>query len=210
MKSTIIQALNDLAKTRQAFFSEADFQFAFSTVLQKILGKQAKIYLERPVCGLGYTVDIWVKIGNEIYPIELKYKTKLSTIVDNGEEIELANHAAVDLGCYAYIKDIVRIEEIKNNMGEKKFGGGFAIMLTNEPLYYKDTKRNSSYQQFKIFENREITGNLSWGKTQTGNEFALKKKFPPLNLKDKYKISWFDYSIVENSPNFKYTITHIK
>ena len=95
-------------------------------------------------------------------------------------------------------------------MGEKKFGGGFAIMLTNEPLYYKDTKRNSSYQQFKIFENREITGNLSWGKTQTGNEFALKKKFPPLNLKDKYKISWFDYSIVENSPNFKYTITHIK
>ncbi|MBR5323411.1 MAG: hypothetical protein IKV14_01150 [Muribaculaceae bacterium] len=210
MKNKIKEVLENLKLKRKAFCSEADFQFEFAWELQKKLPK-AKIRLERPILiNKVYYIDIWLIYENKYYPIELKYKTRLSTIIDNGEEIELANHAAVDLGCYAYIKDIVRIEEIKNNMGEEKFGGGFAIMLTNEPLYYRDTKRNSSYQQFKIFENREITGNLSWGKTQTGNEFALKKKFPPLNLKDKYKISWFDYSIVNNSPNFKYTITHIK
>lgn len=210
MEGYIKKVLENLKLKRRVFYSEADLQFEFAWELHKIL-PEAEIRLERPVTinNEVYYIDIWVNYEDRHYPIELKYKTKSIIISDfNKEDIHLANHGAVNLGCYAYIKDISRIEDIKEK--DKKFGKGFAMMLTNEPIYYNQINRRSSYQLFKIYNGREINGTLDWEHTQTDNEFALKDKFPPLNLKGKYKIIWFDYAIDNHSPNFKYTITKIE
>lgn len=207
MRKTVNEVLKRLGNSRKAFYSEADFQFAFAWELKSMLPNDAEIRLERPI-EIGnklYYIDILVVYKDKIYPIELKYKTKKVTIADtNGDIIPLANHAAVDLGCYAYIKDISRIEDIKKSYNN--FGEGFAIMITNEPIYYIDSKRKSSYMQFKIFDKRVINGVLKWEMTQTGKEFVLKDKFPTLNIKGSYTILWENY----NNKGFKYTITEIK
>ncbi len=85
-----------------------------------------------------YYLDIIViNNKNEIIPIELKYKTfNLKTTINlNGfeEAYILKNHDATDIGKYLFLKDINRIEFLKqNNLNIKK---GYVIFLTNEEKY---------------------------------------------------------------------------
>ena len=94
---------------------------------------------------------IVVRLNGKNFPIELKYKTVKGSYADFGNEVvELMTHSAVDLGCYAYLKDINRLEYLAKN--DSDFERGFAIILTNEPLYFKDTGRRSVYEAFKIYD----------------------------------------------------------
>lgn len=162
-------------------------------------------------------IDIWVEIDKMVYPIELKYKTIQCTITDGSEEYKLKQHGASDIGCYLYLKDVKRIEELSESLGDN-FGKGFAIMLTNDHLYWdqpKTTPDTTIFRDFRIYNKRTIPAgqNLDWHPS-SNNRPAWQKELGKLN--DNYFIEWENYSNFnkkegeanekERMPPFKYSI----
>lgn len=198
----IIDILHVLSRIRKLFWSEDDFKFAFAVQVQAKFGSNAEVRLEKRynISAQGtkdrnaYT-DIVVKMGTKSFPIELKYKTAKGVYEDvDGEKIGLRNHSAVDLGCYAYLKDINRLEHLAEH--DITFERGFAIILTNEPGYYNNSQRESVYDAFKIFEGRHISaGTLGWNvKQESGRELPKWiNSYRPFSLKNDYTIQWSDY-----------------
>jgi len=77
--------LLQLKNKRKVFHSEADFQFALAWELQ-LQYPDGSIRLEYPPPhDPTKYVDILVRLGDDVYPIELKYKTKLFSAVVDGE-----------------------------------------------------------------------------------------------------------------------------
>lgn len=206
----IIEAISNLSKRRPVFYSEADFQFALAWELQKILPCGANIYLERlwQHGRLKYYVDIWVEENGKKYPIELKYKTKAAQIQcpKIGTVISLNNHSANDFGCYDYLHDIKRIEDIKLHESSA-FGKGYAVFLTNDSNYYNNSGRKSAYSNFKIYQGAVRTGELKWGLTQNGKPFVCGTR-GNFSLSGNYTMDWSDYN-KEVVPEFKYLINEI-
>ena len=191
----VIDILKVLSGIRKLFWSEDDFKFAFATQVQAKFGNLAEVRLEKRYerdDKSAYT-DIVVKMGEKTFPIELKYKTTKGRYADaNAEVIGLLTHSAVDLGCYSYLKDIERIEYLAQH--DSDFERGFAIMLTNESGYYKDTRRASVYDAFKIYEGKQIFGTLDWDrKRYNGNEPSWVKSHDGFALKNSYRMHWMDY-----------------
>ena len=197
------KAMSNLATKRVAFWSEADFQFALAWELQQLL-PQANIYLERCFSSLNYYVDIWIEENDYIYPIELKYKTAKASITQNGNQIVLKNHSAMDFGCYDYLKDIHRIENIAVHTA--KFKNGYAIMLTNDSAYYKSTSRTSAYDNFKIYQGAKRGGMLTWGQTQKGTTFVCGSR-TNFALSKSYTMNWHPYNNGANG--FQYLISEV-
>ena len=196
---TLLSALNTLSSQRDAFCSEADFQFALAWELQKLM-PQAKISLEYPIQieSKDCHIDIWVEESGFIYPIELKYKTKGGIIGG----VTLKNHSAVDFGCYDYLYDIYRIEQIKATT--PNFDKGFAVMLTNEPSYYNHTNRSSAYNDFKIFQNSVHNGAHAGGLTNKGTIFNSGNR-DNFSLAGSYTMRWNVY----NNYDFRFVISEI-
>lgn len=193
-------AINNLSTQRTAFWSEADFQFSLAWALQRLL-PQSKIYLERRalIGGKACYIDIWVEDNGYIYPIELKYKTKR----DKLGVVELKNQSAVDFGCYDYLYDVHRLEQLKQ---QKMYNldKGWAVMLTNEPLYYNNTNRPSAYDNFKIYQGAVRGGFLSWGMTSKGIPFNYDKRYN-FSIVGTYTMNWGTY----NNQGFRYLISEI-
>lgn len=113
-------------------------------------------------------IDIWVEIKEKVYPIELKYKTIKCTLKDKdgSEEYKLKQHGACDIGCYLYLKDVERIEHISKSLGDN-FGKGYAIMRTNDHLYWDKPKTppdTTIFRDFRIYDGRKIVAGqrLDW------------------------------------------------
>lgn len=217
----IIQIIVSLSKVRKLFWSEDDFKFAFATQVQLKFGKAAEVRLEKRYKGENdknsYT-DIVVRLNGKNFPIELKYKTVKGSYADFGNEVvELMTHSAVDLGCYAYLKDINRLEYLAKN--DPDFERGFAIILTNEPLYFKDTGRRSVYEAFKICDGKVVTECLDWDRSNYDLEKlpSWLKSHPAFELTGSYEMNWRDYGSELQSPDdpadciqFKYQITVVE
>ncbi len=216
----IIDVLTALSKVRKLFWSEDDFKFEFATMLKVMFGEKVQIRLEKRYerdKKSSYT-DIVVKMGGQSFPIELKYKTVANRYADyDGDVIQLKTHGAVDLGCYAYLKDVERLEYL--SMTDDTFERGFAIILTNEHKYYENTDRESVYDAFKIHDGREVPASvLDWDcsgydPTKLPTWF---KSHPAFSLKKSYKMEWRDYGSkiqsIENGDEhaqFKYQIAVI-
>ena len=137
MRNTIIQALSLLAAANRVFCSEADFQFSLAWELQRLL-PGASIFLEKGVSVPPdtYFVDIVVEFGGKNYYIELKYHTSTCNWHFRGTPIRLKNQGAQDLLRYDYLKDIYRLQKIKNICEKGGFAGGFAVILTNDRFVY--------------------------------------------------------------------------
>lgn len=161
---------------------------------------------------------IVVRLNGKNFPIELKYKTLKGSYADFGNEVvELMTHSAVDLGCYAYLKDINRLEYLAKN--DSDFERGFAIILTNEPLYFKDTGRRSVYEAFKIYDGKVVTECLDWDRSNYDLEKlpSWLKSHPAFELTGSYEMNWRDYGSELQSPDdpadyiqFKYQITVVE
>ena len=97
--------LSRLKNKRKVFHSEADFQFALAWELQ-LQYPDASVRLEYPPPNdpTKY-VDILLRLGDDVYPIELKYKTKLFSAVVGGEPYYLKNHGAQDIGKHDFVKE---------------------------------------------------------------------------------------------------------
>lgn len=227
-----------LANERKAFWSEADFQFAFAWKLKEMLQKDSNpqsainVRLERMADALEQRtdapeqgnekensgdiyIDIWVEINEKVYPIELKYKTIKCTLKDGSEEYKLKQHGASDIGCYLYLKDVKRIEHISKSLGDN-FGKGFAIMLTNDHLYWdqpKTTPDTTVFRDFRIYDGRTIPAGqkLNWHPS-SNKQPAWQKELGHLTLTHNYTINWKDYSKGEangQASPFKYSIIEI-
>ena len=198
--SIIKQSLKNLSVKRPFFWSEADFQFAFSEEL-RILLPNAKIRLERPFpinATTTYHVDIWVEDEGKIYPIELKYKTKKCSATIAGETFNVTDHSAIDLGRYDYVADIKRIEEIKNH-NSSSFGEGYAIILTNDLRYSTNPGKQVQTMDadFRIHNGTILSGIRRWKKTPTStlvNANGNRKSRVVINLAGQYTMNWDSYS----------------
>lgn len=216
----IIDVLTALSKVRKLFWSEDDFKFEFATMIKVKFGDKVDIRLEKRYereKKSSYT-DIVIKIGKQSFPIELKYKTVANRYADyDGEEIQLKTHSAVDLGCYAYLKDVERLEYLSKT--DDSFERGFAIILTNEHKYYENTDRESVYDAFKIYDGREVPASfLDWDRSGYDPEKLPKwfKSYPPFSLMRSYKMEWRDYGSkmqhienIDEYVQFKYQIAVI-
>ena len=203
LRETLFTTMNKLGYERGCFSSEADFQFAFAWELQKLL-PNAKIRLEYcPAFDRKMHIDIFVETNGYTFSIELKYKTKIF----KNNEYSLKGHGAQDFGRYDYIKDISRIEAVK--CSDKRFKGGYAIMLTNDPSYWEiPTNQDSDDSDFRIHEGRVLQGEPKWKHTPS---FKDKKERKVLVLNGSYSIKWHIFSRIQNEKNgiFKYLVTEV-
>lgn len=200
--------MDELKKERKIFHSEADFQFSLAWKIKEIyptcsirleycLSLEKKIY-----------IDVVVKYNDKVYPIELKYKSKKVLVLDNGEQFNLKNHGAQDLGKYDFVKDIKRIEDF--SLVFPDFDKGFVIWLTNDKNYWQAPKTtNHFYSQFSVHDGNVKRGNLMWiGNPGLG---TIKGRESGIDLKGEYRIVWKPYSSFDvNKTEFKYSLIEVR
>ena len=207
--------IEKLQGKRQIFCSEADFQLEMAWVIKERY-RDAKVRLEYvPAFDDKMHIDILVFISNEWIPIELKYKTKNSkkekmTDQITQEVFNLKNQGAKDIGCYLYLKDIMRIESIKQEV-KNNFEEGYAVFLTNDKTYLKSPQNNDCvYKDFSLQHGITKHGELKWAEhTGAGTKKGIED---PIILKGIYKMEWNEFSKVNEERSdgtFYYLVTKI-
>ena len=191
----IRMVLEQLLDRGRIFCSEADFQFAFAWQLKETYGQQIEVRLE-------YTpwkysdkmhIDIVAMTESGLIPIELKYrKAKLDIHLDNGDHIKLKPHTAHDTGAYEFLSDIQRLEELVRSK-QYSIHEAYAIMLTNDSAYWRDTRRGKQDKQpndiaFRIFDGAELSGERKWD--DAAGKGTIKGHEDPIVLSGKYKMVW--------------------
>ncbi len=155
------KCIKKLSDKRKVFSSEADLQLELAMIIQSEYPK-AKIRCEYvPNFDAKKHVDILVIIDNKWFPIELKYKTRDAVVEDyDGEKYSLKYHGAKDINCYAYIKDIQRIEKIRDSLNNSdaypNFGIGYTVFITNDESYTKKPRKDAYYRKFSLDNGKHI------------------------------------------------------
>lgn len=183
-----INVILEKLKKRRIFTSEADLQLEMAWIIKELYSN-AIVRLEYcPNFNSKIHIDILVILSGKWIPIELKYKTNKIQYTDrNGCQYILKSQNAHDYGCYDYIKDISRIESIRENEPDK-FEKGYTVFITNDTLYKNGPQKNSSYVPFSLKQGRKINSNeeLQWLKGKSVD----KKHEKPITIKDNYIINW--------------------
>lgn len=195
----IHEVMTELAKTRPIFHSEADFQFALAWQIREMM-LDSQIRLEfKPFPDERMYLDIWIR--DQETAIELKYLSrKLETEYD-GEQYTLKEQGAQDLIRYDFLKDIARIESVMQSLMARR---GFAILLTNDPLYWDRSrlrKANPIDAAFHIYEGRVVAGELAWA--NSAGEGTTRSREALINLRGSYSLNWEDYSEASGTGNFR-------
>lgn len=205
----IYKIIDKLKEKRKLFVSEADFQLELAWIIKEEYSN-AKVRLEySPSFDPNMHIDILVVINDKWIPIELKYKTKGCIKVVDEEEYHLKNHGAKDVNCYLYLKDIQRIERIKEKINN--FEKGYTIFITNEMSYTKEPKTdNCIYKDFSLHNGTTKQGVLNW--SENAGEGTKKNCEKPIVFKNKYEMLWKDYSKIDvsNTGEFKVLVNEIK
>jgi len=189
------KVLESLAKKRPIFHSEADFQHALAWEIHHVK-PDATIRLELPVRaahGRAVHIDLLVVIDNQRFAIELKYKTALLDVRRGSEQFSLRGQSAQDCGRYDFLSDVVRLERY---VASEKPAVGFALLLSNDRLYWKETGPNNIAVNFSIHDGREIASNASMGWARDGYTTGREA---PITCQSRYSCSWRDYSTIEES-----------
>ncbi|WP_086296206.1 hypothetical protein [Campylobacter devanensis] len=217
MSINMTEIIEKLQGKRQIFCSEADFQLEMAWVIKEMY-HDAKVRLEYVPTFDDKTfndkmrIDILVFINNEWIPIELKYKTKNSgegALEDKKtqEVFNLKNQGAKNIGCYLYLKDIERIERIKEAV-KNNFKEDYAVFLTNDETYRNAPREiNCDYEEFSLEDGAIKEGWLKWKK------YPGKKGIGDfITLKGSYQIKWNEFSKVNEERSdgtFYYLVTKI-
>ncbi len=188
----IDMVLSKLKERRPVFVSEADFQLELAWTIKELY-PSFKVRLEYcPEFDTQMHIDIFVITDKGCIPIELKYRTKQCSVKIEDEVFCLKNQSAKDLGCYHYLKDLMRIETIRDKRND--FAEGYAIMLTNDSSYFRAPKKtNCNYYEFSIHEEAEKNGRMKWGE-KTGEGTKKGGAENDIILEDEYVCLWKDYS----------------
>ena len=202
----VAQIFKNLLAQKRLFSNEADLQFALAWEI-KTEYPDKKINLEYVPWkhDANMHIDIVVEDEGYLIPIELKYKTKRFSGEYNGDTVVLKNHSAYDQARYDFVKDIYRLENF-NRFEKYKVGTGYAIFITNDHNYWKPTNKNGMDSLFRIYEGKEISGDIHWlGEPKKG---TVKGRAEVLHLEGRYKIYWNSYHLT-NDLEFRYTIVEI-
>jgi len=202
------KALSNLAKSRPIFHSEADFQHALAWEIQQ-QQKLCSLRLEFKPAHLDNRIylDMWITDESHNLAIELKYKTRSAHVNYGGETFDLQSHSAQDISRYDFLKDVQRLEQVVHRMPNIT---GYAILLTNDSLYWKSpTKPNMIDADFRLYENRIVSGEMTWAKEASFG--TTKKREHPIILRGNYSVSWCDYSTIadESCGQFRYLLLRV-
>lgn len=202
------EIMRQLSQWRPIFHSEADFQFSLAWIIKEKY-PDCEIRLEFvPEFNPNLHLDILVILDGKWIPIELKYTTKKCIKNIKNETYVLKEQGAKDLGCYNYLKDIMRIEEFRDKADT--FIEGYTIKITGEMSYLKPPiKENCTYAEFSIDNGSIKTGCMNWS-TNTGKG-TMRGMEAPIVLTGMYPINWKEYSKVDdtNSGTFMYLVNTI-
>lgn len=203
----IKRCLSNLAKNRPIFHSEADMQFALAWEIQKF-NEKLGIRLEKRFIlnGSPKYYDLSVRNEKSEILIELKYKTKKFIKVVGGEDFNLKEQSARDLGRYDFLKDIMNIE--------KSGLLGFVCFLTNDSGYWKPNNYQSTMcENMRMHEGNMLTGNIDWNRKhhKTEEQFGKsvgKSRLTPISIRSIVKCHWENFSDL-NGSKFKYLLIQI-
>lgn len=180
--------MKSLSRRRPVFHSEADFRHALAWQIQKAMPDN-QVRLETPFLDEKENkhLDIW--LPDMKIAIELKYKTrKLEGKLEGSEErFALKDQEARDMGRYGFIRDIRRLE--RHGQAE----AGFAVLLTNDPLYWEEPSGKSGTQDedFFLYDGRVIGGAMEWSATKDWmREQGVDER---IELDGSYRLDWEDY-----------------
>lgn len=200
--------LAKLATKRPVFHSEADFQHALAWEIHE-QNQGADVRLEKRILTGNSRVHLDLLFQSEIneVAIELKYKTRAIKLQIADENFDLLNQSAQDIGRHDFIKDICRLERYVN---EKPRAVGYAILLTNDHLYWNNPRKENPVDlAFRLDQGRVLEGRVAWNdEASAGTKL---KREEPIDLTGKYTISWCDYFNHGEGKytQFRYTVVKI-
>lgn len=196
--------MKSLAVRRPVFHSEADFQFALSWHIHELL-PGCEVRLEfKPFPRESVHLDIWLPtLGTAI---ELKYATQTLDTECVGERFAPKSQSAQDQRRYDFLKDVERLERIVSSSRAKN---GLAIMLTNDPLYWKPPQQNwqsTADVAFRIHDGLPKIGELIW--SPSAGEGTTRSRTSPIRLTGSYVARWANYSRLDANRNsqFRYLV----
>jgi len=200
--------IDKLKERRKIFRNENDLKQELSDIIPDIYDN-VKVYREYPAPfddNAKKGIDLVIKMNNELYPIEVKYKRKqYKGIVDN-IEYSLPSDNAQTENSYRIVEDIERIEKFRDN--EPMFNKGYTLFLTNDLSYTKEPKETSQYRAFSVHQGNTLNDTLTWSE---GSPKLDNKKFSsPIILKGTYTMNWKDFSNLDNeNGTFMYLLNEI-
>ncbi len=209
MDFDIYKLIKDLSNKRKLFVSEADFQLELAWLIKHEYPDSIVRLEYCPQFNTDMHIDILTILAEQWIPIELKYKTKTYSKVVDGEYYNLKNHSAKDVNCYAYLKDIQRIESVKKNVSF--FKEGYTVFLTNDLTYTKKpSSERVNYYEFSIHQKAIKHGKMDWGEKTSEGTKGRNYKYP-IVLDGKYEMNWNDYSKIDSTDagTFKFLVNSI-
>ena len=171
------KVMNELREKPRFFVSEAHFQMSFIKEAMRLFNDKFEYYPEfhirlneGTINEENFEIDLLIleKSTNEKTLIEFKHKTtntsnksfKIPLPFDEGYFVP-TSMAAQDLGKFDCWSDIERLEKLINV--EKIYDNGFFILVSNDDLYWKNTKENNTHgRDFSLDSFRK--GTKSWDK----------------------------------------------
>lgn len=205
----VVKVMQTLSGERPVFHSEADFQHALAWQIH-LQSPKSCIRLEYPL-SVDYEesgrLDLMLFEEEREVPFELKYKKASFVALLQREVFSLKADSAQDIGRYDFLRDVQRLEKA---ISERRNAGGYAILLTNDSLYWKSSSRETISDSFRLTEGRKITGTFNWA--AKAGKGTTEGRDLPISLKGMYECVWRDYSYiapgeyVKGSGEFKYLI----
>jgi len=188
----VTEIMRKLRRERPIFHSEADFQHALAWQIH-LESPKSHIRLEYP---LDYEesghLDIVLLEEDREVAFELKYKKRRFFAFIRKEIFSLRTDSAQDIGRYDFLKDVQRLEKFVSGRCNTS---GYAILLTNDSLYWEASPRKTISDAFRVTEGRKITGTLNW--SARAGKGTTKDRQSPINLKGIYDCEWREYSEFE-------------
>ncbi|WP_409345981.1 hypothetical protein [Paenibacillus sp. MBLB4367] len=181
--------IDQFAARKPLFHSQADFRDALTDYL-KSTGFHCK---QNRIIGAGYqTTDVYAEQdGQGAYAIEVRYKTTQLHVIKDDVVYDLKSQGAQDTGRYDFISDIVKLEQASDDSPGLT---GYAILITNDHLYWEEPKRASTVdERFRIHHGARLRGELSW--SPEAGEGTMENREKSLVLKGSYKLEWKHYSM---------------
>lgn len=198
--------MEELAERRPIFHSEANFQFAFAWQIAT-MKRDGEVRLEKPFRRDDKTryLDIWLPTAR--IPIELKYCTRDLGVEHDGEAFALKNQSAHDLRRHDFIADLVRIEGLVSQ--DCASAQGYAIFLTNDPLYWKCGRPGTIDEAFRLHEGRILRGVPTWAKHAAKS--TKQGRSDLLRLRGSYELHWKPYrSLTGEYGEFRYLAVRVE
>lgn len=204
--------IKDMGKSKLIFQSEAQFQHILAMRLEKEIAENEdlKIYLEAYTNDYTYEctgktkrcyTDIVILDNKNMryIAIELKYKTQEFSCTLNKFKFDLKPHHAIDNGCYDFLWDLNRIEDLtinsSGNMKKYKCIAGCAVFITNDNRYWTSHASDSSarYKMFFLGDGDIIEKTeLKWNKKDDDKDSRHNTRIILKGVKES-KFEWQDY-----------------